>query len=226
VGHVLARNQYGQYAIPEESRHRPAAQTILSGRVWEPETTAFIADRARYGDVVSAGAYFGDMLPAAAAGGNTVYAAEPNPVNFAAAQTTLELNGIDNVRLYNVAFGAKAGTAYLEIADRFGTPHGGGSWIVPRLFPRRRGARRVECRVVAIDEIVPPSAEIVLVHLDVERSETNAIRGAIRTIERWRPDLLLETRPRFGAAARALRSLGYREVARLNTNALLSAKPS
>jgi FkbM family methyltransferase len=222
--YVQGENRYGRYCIPAESRHRPAAQAILAGDVWEPETTAFIAQQSRYGDVVTGGAYFGDMLPAAANGGTTVYAAEPNPVNFAAAKLTLEANGIENVKLVHAGFGVKPGLAVIEVADRFGTPHGGGSWITSQLRIGRRGAERVSCSLVAIDDLVPTDHQVALVHLDVEGFESQALRGALQTIERCLPDLLLERRPRYGRAAGRLASLGYRVVAEMDGNTLLSTK--
>ncbi len=223
MDYVLGENQYGRYCVPAESRHRPAAQAILAGEVWEPETTAFIAEQGRSGDIVTGGAYFGDMLPAAAAGGNAVYAAEPNPVNFAAAQSTLEANGIENVALVNAGFGAKAGARRIEVADAAGNPHGGGSWITSQLRISRRAATRVRCAVLAIDDLVPPESKIALIHLDVEGFEEQALRGAMGTIERCLPQVLLERRPRFGHVARRLASLGYRDVAEMDGNTLLSA---
>ena len=44
MDYVLGENQYGRYYIPVESRHRPAAQAILAGDVWEPATTVFEMD--------------------------------------------------------------------------------------------------------------------------------------------------------------------------------------
>ena len=226
MDYVLGGNRYGRYCIPAESRHRPAALAILAGEVWEPATTAFIAERSRHGDVVTGGAYFGDMLPAAATGGNVVYAAEPNPVSFAAAQSTLEANGIENVELLNAGFGAQAGAGRLEVANAAGTPHGGGSWITSQLRISRRAATRVSCSLVAIDDFVPLEREVALIHLDVEGFEAKALRGAMGTIERCLPDLLLERRPRHGRVARRLASLGYRDVDELDGNTLLSAAGS
>jgi len=222
VDYVLGENEYGRYCIPAESRHRPAAQAILAGEVWEPATTAFIAEQSRHGDVVTGGAYFGDMLPAAASGGHVVYAAEPNPVNFGAAQSTLEANGIENVRLVNAGFGARAGARSIEVADAAGNPHGGGSWITSQRRVSRRAATRLPCALVAIDDLVPPGRAVTLIHLDVEGFEKQALRGALGTIERCLPQLLLEARPRLGHIARRLASLGYRDVAEMDGNTLLT----
>ena len=55
----LAHNKYGSYCIPISSQHRPVAQTILSGKVHEPQTIQYILDNAGTGDIIHAGTYFG-----------------------------------------------------------------------------------------------------------------------------------------------------------------------
>ena len=63
---VIAYNRHGGYCVPRSSIHRPCAQTILAGEVFEPPTVAAFEHHGRRGDIVHAGTYFGDMLPAAA----------------------------------------------------------------------------------------------------------------------------------------------------------------
>jgi len=60
LGCFVAYNPYGGYCVPQSSHHRPAAQMILRGRVWEPDTIKFVRDHA--------GTYFGDFIPALSAG--------------------------------------------------------------------------------------------------------------------------------------------------------------
>ena len=60
----IAYNKYGGYCVPLSSLHRPAAQRILSGDVYEPNTIEFLISNCSDGDIVHAGAYFGDFLPA------------------------------------------------------------------------------------------------------------------------------------------------------------------
>jgi len=216
---LLAENRYGRYAVPVESRRRRVSRAVLHGEVYEPDTTAFIAEEATRGDVVTAGAYFGDMLPAAASGGNLVFSAEPNPVNFEAALQTLKLNSTENVRLANAAFGARSGSARLQVDDGR-RALGGGSRLVPAR-QRTPGVRFVACDIVRVDAVVDPGREIVLIHLDVEGSEARALRGALRTIRRWLPDLLLERPPTASRIWQELAALGYRDAGRISKNRLL-----
>src|ERR1700678_3814062 len=96
---LIAANVHGTYCVPAASRERPAARAILDGRIWEAETLAFLASQCGSGDVVHAGTYFGDFLPAlsrAIAEDARVWAFEPSSENFLCAGITLKLNAIGN----------------------------------------------------------------------------------------------------------------------------------
>ena len=97
LGCTISYNQYGGYCIPLSSSHRPAAQKILSNKVYEPKTIEFIRLNCGSDDVIHAGAYFGDFLPAISKGLNNesmLYAFEPNLENYRCALITLTLNNI------------------------------------------------------------------------------------------------------------------------------------
>jgi hypothetical protein len=90
IEYTLASNFYGSYCVPLSSAHRPAAKKILGGEVWEPETIQFLTSIR--GDIVHAGTYFGDFLPALSASrvpGEKIFAFEPSRENFQCAQMTL-----------------------------------------------------------------------------------------------------------------------------------------
>jgi len=226
VESFLAENQYGFFCIPAESSHRPAAQEVLAGRVWEPETTAFLAERGAAGDVLTAGAYFGDMIPAAAAGGRTVWAFEPDPVSYRCAEWTARLNGLGNVRLRNAALGDAAGTVQLQVGSR-GVALGGSSFIRERrgvVYEQLRRVRRPrseQVELVRIDDAVDSRA-LSVIHLDVERREGPALAGGIRTIERCLPELVLETIPADHPIWERITALGYRVSGKLDRNYRLS----
>ena len=89
---VIAYNEFGGYVIPNESIDRPAAQSVLSGAVWEKTTIEYMIAQAGGGDIVHAGTYFGDFLPALSVGiapGAKVWAFEPNSVNYRCAAMTV-----------------------------------------------------------------------------------------------------------------------------------------
>ena len=89
----ISYNQYGGYCLPLSSIHRPASQTILNGKVWEEETLKFMSKHCGTGDIIHAGTYFGDFLPALSKACHTkakVWAFEPNLENYKCAIVTTE----------------------------------------------------------------------------------------------------------------------------------------
>lgn len=222
---VVAYNRHGGYCVPRRAMHRPCAQAILRGEEFEPETVEVIRRHAAAGDVVHAGTFFGDMLPAAARActtGGRVWAFEPNRESHRCASVTIAINGLDNVTLTNAALGATTGEALLRVADASGTPLGGKSELVASLDagPAEHG---YPVPVVRIDDVVPGDRRVTLIHLDVERSEQQALAGALRTIGRCLPTLILETMPGDAWLAEHLTPLGYRTAGRVGPNTLLRA---
>jgi len=130
----VSYNQYGGYCVPESSRHRLAAQRILANDVHEPETIEFMTASCGDGDIVHAGAYFGDFLPALSAGcaqDSRIWAFEPNAENYRCARITMEINGIANVELANAGLGARREILRLKTTDSKGVALGGTSRIIP-----------------------------------------------------------------------------------------------
>ena len=203
--------------------HRPCAQAVLRGEEFEPQTVAEICRCASGGDIVHAGAFFGDMLPAASrasAPGGLVWAFEPNRESYRCAEITVAINDLANVRLAPVAVGASADVAMLRVADGTGRPLGGKSGIVEAL-DRSSAEQGYPVPVARIDDTVPHDRLVALIHLDVERHEQGALEGAMATIRRCRPALILETVPDAGWCAAHLLPLGYRIAGRVGPNTLL-----
>lgn len=200
--HLRAENELGRYSIPRKAKHRPACQAVLRGEVWERETLQFLCDNAS-GDIIHAGTFFGDMLPALSRHYANVWAFEPNPDSFRCAEETIRLNRLSNVFLRERGLGAEECSASLKTRNKWGRYLGGGSKIVER-------AGNVS--VVSIDHSIPAERHIGMIHLDVEGYEPAVIAGARKTIERCRPILVLET---------MVAVPGYKLVDRINGNYVL-----
>lgn len=212
---LVAANEHGLYCVPAASRHRPAARRILAGEVWEPDTIGWIIAHRRAGDIVHAGTYFGDFLPALArslAGDGRVWAFEPNPENHACAHVTIALNGLAGVVLHHAALGAAAGRVALVTHDEQGIPLGGASHVDAA---RDAGADGVA--VVRLDDVIPADRPVDVIQLDVEGAEEQALCGALGLIGRWRPALLLE-RPPEAWLERVLAPLGYAPAGKVHAN--------
>lgn len=218
----VASNRYGSYCVPLSSKHRWAAKRILAGGVWEPKTIEFVVAHADGGDIIHAGTYFGDFLPAfssCCAKGCKVWAFEPNPENFRCAVMTMLINNIRNVELRNAALGESNCWLPLMFKNRKGGSLGGVSRLAPQARRRLQG-RFLVVNVVRLDEIVPKDRLVKIIQLDVEGAERAAIAGASRIILRDLPILILETvpGPRW---FKSIQKLGYRITGRFHNNTVL-----
>jgi FkbM family methyltransferase len=222
--HLIASNEYGTYCVPASSRLRPAARAVLAGKIWEPETVAFMAENCGEGDIVHAGTYFGDFIPGLSKAlhtGALLWAFEPSSENYACARRTMELNGIANTTLTHAGLGARSELSLLCT----GWPNramGGSSRLVRKKKP---GFAYEEIRVVAVDEAVPAARTVTILQLDVERYEQQALAGALRTIKRCMPILILENLPEDSVwFEQTIIALGYRQDGKLHANTVFRAE--
>jgi hypothetical protein len=77
--------------------------------------------------------------------------------------------------------------------------------------------------VLRIDDLVPPDRPVALIQLDVERQERQALTGALATIQRCRPAIIVETVPDEAQIAAHLAPLGYGSAGMVGPNALFLA---
>lgn len=224
---LIAYNTLGGYVVPTSSSFRNCSQHILNGRVFEPRMPDFVARHVGTGDIVHAGTFFGDFLPAfsrAMAPGARVWAYEPVEENYVCARATLELNRVDNVVLQFAGLGAKSATGVVVTTDAAGAALGEVAYISTSL-PAQGGVTEDIC-IVSIDETVPADRWVSIIQLDVEGFEQPALEGALRTIARCRPILVLETLPPAAWVKRHLAPLGYRVREGVHANVVLSVVPT
>lgn len=193
---IVSYNKYGGYCVPQSSCHRPAAQKILSNDIHEPKTIEFMMFNCGNGDIVHAGTYFGDFLPALAQSislGSKIWAFEPNLENYRCAKITLEINNISNVVLTNAGLGAKPEYLFIQTTSEDGRSLGGASRIIAK--DSNKMAQLVETQgveIVTIDDVVEPSRNVSIIQLDVEGYEKEALEGALKTIQRCLPIIILK----------------------------------
>lgn len=226
---TVAYNRYGGYCIPWSSRHRPAAQRVLAQDVYEPDTIEFMCTHCGDGDIVHAGTFFGDFLPAlskAVAPGARILAFEPNAENYRCARITMEINACTNVTLNHAALGATTGHLQLRTADADGVPLGGASHLVAHDSNEDQAGATEPVRVLRLDDAIATGRPISLIQLDVEGYEQEALSGALATIRKWRPVIILEVWAHSPLLESDwlrdnILSLGYRRTRNLHGNAVL-----
>jgi FkbM family methyltransferase len=220
----LPRNKYGVYKLPEGVEHRPAVQTILAGQPHEPKTLEFMRTHVRQGDIIHAGAFFGDFIPALSSGlapGAHLWAFEPNPANYAAAKETVALNHVENATLTNAALSNTESTILFRTRDPEGRPLGGGSRFVER---PGRGVESVQA--VILDRFVPLTRPVTILQLDVEGHEKPALLGASQIIRTWKPTLILEKFKDQAWLDETFPEVGYRLIGKVHYNQVYVAKDS
>jgi FkbM family methyltransferase len=225
---VVAYNRYGGYLVPLAGRHRAAARKVLAGKVWEPHTLRFLRSHWHHGDLVHAGMFFGDFLPGLTSHcpeGSKIWAFEPNPENFRCAQVTALLNHAGpELAMFNAGVGETESTSALRWRNRAGRKLGGASRVVDEKASDDP-ERAVTVRIVSLDDVIPADRDVTIIQLDVEGYEARALRGALRTIERCRPVLVLETVPDDPRLLDRLHDLGYRTRRTVDLNTVLRARP-
>lgn len=211
---VLAYNKHGGYCVPRSSIHRAACQTVLRGKVWEHDTVDYICAHADSGDIIHAGTYFGDFLPALsrAAGDHLIWAFEPAPENFRCAQVTVQINDLKNVRLHNAALGSSEAAIPFQMVDENGRPLGGWS--------RVSSSAKTTVPQLMLDRVIPRERKVGVVHLDVEFFEGEALKGARDLLQKDRPIVILENVPDGFADA-----YGYTFDRQLDANSIFLPKP-
>jgi FkbM family methyltransferase len=131
------------------------------------------------------------------------------------------INDLQNVVLMQAGLGEREGLLNLVTQDASGRALGGTSRITPRSEPPGLGNSE-PVRVVAVDELVPSDREIAILHLDVEGFEQQALCGALKTIRRALPIIIVETMPEESWLATNILSLGYRATLTLHGNTVLT----
>ena len=229
---VIAETTHGTYCVPESSMQRPAARMALEGVRHEKQTLDYISKHSSGGDIIMAGTYFGDFLPTASKAcseGFLVWGFEPNPENFRCTTLTKKLNDLKNVNLQNLALGNEKDTLHLITTDVLGRALGGASRVVEAGYKPVLKQTLSKVDIARIDDLVPTDRPISLIQLDVEGHEVAVLQGAMGTIERSKPTLILEDKMgdrklmEHDWLKENLLPLGYTNQGHLNGNLVLEA---
>lgn len=200
---IKTQNKYGIYVIPEEIGYTYTAQTIINGDVHEPTTIDFIQSIG--GNVIHAGAGFGDFLPALT-NCNRIFTFEPNPLMYQCSLQTIILNNLTNVSLYKSALGEHNCRNSLKNIDEEGLEMG----------PRSEIGGGIIIDMIRLDNFL--NEKIDLIHLDLEGYEFEALKGAKQLIERDKPLIILEIDARAVEYNNFMKSINYEPYKQLIYN--------
>jgi FkbM family methyltransferase len=152
---------------------------------YEPQVLQEIAIRLRPGATYwDVGSHIGYLVAAASrlvGATGTVVAFEPNPENVRRLRRTIELNGLRNVIVREVALSDRVGQSELSL-----------SGPTSSLLEDPSGRPTARVRTSTVDEELKTLAFPDLVKMDVEGGESAVLAGATRLIENHRPELIVE----------------------------------
>ncbi len=149
-------------------------------------------DLARKGNIVfDIGANIGETalrLSRLIEPGGCVFAFEPDALNYSKADYNIKLNRVDNIRLVNVGLGTVNKSVKLYT-----------------VYDINRGMNRIlddddvpfeysEIQIMALDDFVSENAitQIDLIKIDVEGYEMEVLKGAIKSIGKYKPVIFAE----------------------------------
>jgi FkbM family methyltransferase len=124
-----------------------------------------------------------------------VVAFEPGSVACTLLELNLAMNDVDNVEVQPVGLSDRAGTAKYSVNWK----NLGGSYVPslgkPKLRSELYDVNDVDIDLVPGDSILDPDSPVGFVKIDVEGMESHVLRGLDRTIDRYRPVIMLEQLP-------------------------------
>ena len=113
-----------------------------------------------------------------------IYAFEPDPDNFKILKENIKLNNLQDVIFpLEIGVGKEKGFFYLEKS-------GGASSITNN---HSKSKNKVKVKVVSIDDFVADNniKKVDFIKMDIEGAEFDALKGAVKTLKRDKPDLLI-----------------------------------
>jgi len=157
---------------------------------WEPEVFRAVTATVKPGmTVIDIGAHIGyyTLLFSKYVGPNGyVFSFEPLPGNYALLQKNILLNNLQNVHPLNQAVFLRTQEIVITVPDEQPNPGSGSMYT-------EKGAKQYHVDAVSLDDYCEKSAiRPDLLKMDVEGAEYDVLMGAVNTIDRYRPKLLIE----------------------------------
>lgn len=204
------------YFVPKYALHRPVARKILRKKRAAEELHSLVEGvmEWRPGNMLHAGTFFGDMLPSfSRKTPGVVYAFEPVLENYLLARQVTERNDLDNVLLFHAGLAERARAGRVE--TRGPVRHRGGTAFVVS-DPERPTHATQRVALISVDQLAID--DLSLVQLDVEGFDRQVLEGALETIARNEPVIVLEESR--DDCAELMRSLGYTRCAQVGRDHL------
>jgi FkbM family methyltransferase len=205
-----------------DGRDEVTGELLRTGE-WEASTGATLREHLHPADTfVDVGCHVGyfSLLASQLVGeSGQVISIEANPNTADRAQRNIAINGTRNITLVRKACGDETKELAFHCARMINS---GGSSLAQA--NAGRGSQAVVVQAVTLDSLLVGIPRISLMKVDVEGFELPVLRGAVQTLEREHPALVLELKPELlvnantseGEARAWLAAHGYYEARQLD----------
>ena len=180
------------YVKPDDSGISAA---IINQGVWEPQETALfyalIKPRMTVLDVGANMGYYTLIAAKLVGSAGRAYAFEPDPENCQLIVKSVQLNGYNNVSVFNNAVGDRRGRVKLHLEST-----NWGHSLSPRNINNPAGS--IEVELITLDDLYQAGKlgdHIHFIKLDVQGAEELVLKGARMIIQEQRPVAVMELEP-------------------------------
>lgn len=218
--HIIIKNSQNNLCYFEKAT--PYIENIASIYPNEPEKEIFIKNNLGDGDLVHAGAGYGENLIQYSKFINQnqiIWAFEPIPDNFKCCQINLLLNDVgENVILKNLGLTDECSDKNFRIINKkTNFKLGIGTSIVKG---KNEYTESFFCST--IDTEIPKYRKISIINLVVEYHEQYTLDGGLETIKRNLPIIIVRTSPKEKWLKENLFPLGYKNIGKVDQNTVFS----
>lgn len=121
-----------------------------------------------------------------------VYSYEPTAYAFECLKTSKELNRLDNLEVFKLAIGENncQGEIYSPTEKTYNKSLGSINFNVD--IQRDKTYVKEKIDIVSLDEHLGLEKNVSLIKIDVQGTELNVLRGAIRLIQKHKPAIIIE----------------------------------
>lgn len=166
-------------------RDKHFSPVVAALRLWEPAVTRTLVRLVKPGDVVfDVGAYLGwyTIIASKLVSNGAVFSFEPNPLVFNVLKENVELNHLQNVKLFNVALSDHTGSDILSFSS---------SNLLSAIVSVKKGSnnlRNFPVDLMTLEKVANSNTvgSIRLLKIDVEGHEPSVLKGAIKLIRQGR----------------------------------------
>jgi FkbM family methyltransferase len=219
---TLYSTDTGNFWLPPDPGNDCVIQAIINNQIWDNEVVSYIKDRIHpYGGILDVGGNFGQMAVLFSnmiSQEGIVHTFEPDPFLYSVLRQNIMQNNCKNVVFHNLAVWNESGkTLFYPKAD-FVKFESYGSYGID---PTATDGQIVDA--ITIDQLnIDP---VNVIKLDIQGSELNALKGSVRTINKWKPLIIFEYEQMFDAQFNVtwqdyldfIESIDYKIVTTINT---------